>query len=204
MAGSPGAASWPTAPAISTARRLPAGDKNGGTVFKLDLLGVETVLHGFAGGKRDGVVPEAPPQFDAAGNLYGGTYEGPGSECLGLGCGVVYKLAPDGTETLLHVFKTGEQGFGGPGFAVPGRVVVDEAGNVYGTTVYGGASLACNAPKGCGTVFKVSPGRRQDDVVQILGPAKGDGAYPAFGLIRGQGPQSQRPLRHNRNRAVLR
>lgn len=166
---------------------LAGGTGNGGTVFKLDPTGAETVLYNFAGGNRDGFLPEAPPQFDAAGNLYGGTFEGPGSGCSGLGCGIVYKLAPDGTETLLHVFNTGRNGFGGPGFAVPGRVVVDEAGNVYGTTRFGGASLTCNATLGCGSVFKVSPDGVRTTLHNFLGPAKGDGAYPVFGLIRGKG-----------------
>ena len=168
------------------------GNKSHGTIFKVTPSGVETVLHGFSI-KRDGVLPEAPPQFDAAGNLYGGTFEGPGTGCIGLGCGVIYKLAPDGTEALLHVFKTGKKGFGGPGYAVAGRVVVDETGNVYGTTVYGGASLSCNAPKGCGSVFKVSPDGVRTALYNFLGPANGDGAYPWFGLIRGKG----------RNRNVL-
>lgn len=166
---------------------LAGGTGNGGTVFKLDPTGAETVLYNFKGGARDGFLPEAPPQFDAAGNLYGGTYEGPGTGCVGLGCGVIYKLAPDGTETLLHVFNPGRKNFGGAGYAVPGRVVVDEAGNVYGATKFGGASLSCNAPFGCGSIFKVSPAGVRKTLYNFLGPANGDGAYPVFGLIRGKG-----------------
>ncbi len=100
---------------------------------------------------------------------------------------MIYKLAPDGTETLLHVFKPKRVHFGGAGFAVPGRVVVDETGNVFGTTLYGGASLGCNAPLGCGSVFRISPDGVRTTLHNFLGPLKGDGGYPVFGLIRGKG-----------------
>ncbi|HEY2446670.1 MAG TPA: choice-of-anchor tandem repeat GloVer-containing protein, partial [Rhizomicrobium sp.] len=61
------------------------------------------------------------------------------------GCGTVFKLAPDGTETVLHSFKTGSNG------ANPtAGLVADGAGNLYGTTSDGGAY-------GYGTVFEVTP-----------------------------------------------
>ncbi len=71
---------------------LYGGGENGGTVFDITPAGVETVLHNFQYGRKDGNLPEAPPQFDAAGNLYGGTYEGGiheglGTDCFGFGCG---------------------------------------------------------------------------------------------------------------------
>src|ERR1700683_3544407 len=56
------------------------------------------VLHSFAGGK-DGSLPQAAPIADGARNLYGTTFFGGAKDS-----GVAYKLAPDGTETILHAF----------------------------------------------------------------------------------------------------
>jgi uncharacterized repeat protein (TIGR03803 family) len=101
-------------------------------------------IHEFTWAKN----PEGNLVRDAAGNLYGTTYQGPGSGCGGLGCGAVWKLAPDpsGTWTvsILHVFKGAD---GGNPYA---GLVLDAAGNLYGTTAGGGASNE-------GTVFKLHP-----------------------------------------------
>ena len=66
-----------------------------GVVFKLDTTGRETVLYSFTGGS-DGANPIASLIQDSAGNLYGtasagGIFDG---ACVGLGCGVVFKLQP--------------------------------------------------------------------------------------------------------------
>jgi uncharacterized repeat protein (TIGR03803 family) len=66
-----------------------------GVVFKLSPTGIETVLHSFTRG-ADGALPYAGLIQDAAGNLYGTTYEG-GAACaldMSFGCGVVFRLAP--------------------------------------------------------------------------------------------------------------
>lgn len=58
--------------------------------------------------------------------------------------GTVFELAPDGTETVLYAF-TGANGDG----ALPnGTLIADEAGNLYGTTNFGGAD-------GDGAVFEL-------------------------------------------------
>jgi uncharacterized repeat protein (TIGR03803 family) len=59
----------------------------------------ETVLHSFAGGPSDGAFPFAGLIADRDGNLYGTTASGGASNF-----GVVFKLAPNGTETVLHSF----------------------------------------------------------------------------------------------------
>jgi uncharacterized repeat protein (TIGR03803 family) len=122
-----------------------------GTVFKLDTQGVETVLYAFSGGP-DGGTPLGSAIIDSAGNLYGTTYAGGGTPCLdGQGCGVVFKLDPSGKETVLYSF-TGEA----DGSSPEAGLVMDAAGNLYGTTTTGGAiSNAC--PSGCGVVFKITP-----------------------------------------------
>ena len=73
------------------------GTYNGGTIFKLDTTGHETVLYAFTGG-TDGGRPEAGLVRDAKGNLYGTTFWGGDRSCnvgvSGSGCGVVFKLTP--------------------------------------------------------------------------------------------------------------
>jgi uncharacterized repeat protein (TIGR03803 family) len=68
--------------------------------------GTETVLYSFKGGS-DGAAPAAGLILDKAGNLYGTTSRGGGTGCGGNGCGTVFKLATDGTESVLHVFGSG-------------------------------------------------------------------------------------------------
>jgi uncharacterized repeat protein (TIGR03803 family) len=112
-----------------------------GTVFKI-ADGSETVLHNFSGG-ADGDTPWAGLVFDNRGNLYGTTWAG-GTGCAGGGCGTVFRLAQDGTETILHSFSSGD------GAAPWGGVILDAKGNVYGTTAYGGAHNS-------GTLFELTP-----------------------------------------------
>ena len=103
----------------------------------------ETVLYAFQAGS-DGMGPYSPQLiFDQAGNLYGTTFQG------GNDFGVVFEMTPYGggwTESVLY------NGFA-PGF--PGEnpisgVVMDSAGNLYGTTSIGGAG-------GDGVVYELSP-----------------------------------------------
>src|SRR5579864_3849776 len=67
-----------------------------------------TVLHTFTG-LPDGGYPDAGLIRDAAGNLYGTTYNG-GSGCGGIGCGTVFKIDRSGKETVLHTFTGSPDG----------------------------------------------------------------------------------------------
>ena len=120
------------------------GASGQGVVFKLDPSGKETLLYTFTGG-ADGGVPTAGLTRDASGNLYGTTLFG-GT----VGAGVVFKVSPTGTETVLYTFTGGADG-GNPFGAV---LVRDSSGNLY-ATAGGGGSSAC--PFGCGVVFKLTP-----------------------------------------------
>jgi uncharacterized repeat protein (TIGR03803 family) len=120
------------------------GASGQGVVFKLDPSGKETVLYTFTGG-ADGGVPTAGLTRDASGNLYGTTLVG-GT----FGVGVVFKVSPTGTETVLYTFTGGADG----GFPFGAVLLRDSSGNLYGTTGEGG-STAC--PFGCGVVFKLTP-----------------------------------------------
>ena len=83
------------------------------------------VLHAF---EQEAQYPTAGVLRDSVGNLYGTTVYGGAS-----GAGTVYKLAPDGTLTILHSFN------GSDGYCPFADVLQDSTGNLYGTTPYGGA-----------------------------------------------------------------
>ncbi len=148
------------------------GASDAGVVFKLSPGGTYTVLHSFSRGS-DGRFPLAGLVADSSGNLYGTTDEGGGSGCGGVGCGVVFKLSPGGTETVLHSFSGGSDG------SVPnGGLIADSSGNLYGTTEEGGTGCLGN---GCGTVFKLSPDGTETALYTFTGGS--DGANPLAGLI---------------------
>jgi uncharacterized repeat protein (TIGR03803 family) len=137
-----------------------------GVVYKLTMAGKETVLHRFAGGK-DGAYPSAALIMDAQGNLYGTTTAGGNTGCSSQGCGIVFKIDTLGKETVLHRFTGGKDG-GAPSSAL----IMDTAGNFYGTTRSGG-DLTC----GCGVVFKLTSADKEI----VLHSFKGtDGAFPAL------------------------
>jgi uncharacterized repeat protein (TIGR03803 family) len=123
-----------------------------GTVFKIAPDGTETVLHSFTGGS-DGIWPWASVTLDKNGNIYGTTSEGGNTECGGVGCGIVFKIAPDGTETILHQFTYSQDNYS-EGGSPRSPMVLDAKGNLYGTTMVGGSTYG---GWGCGTVFKIAP-----------------------------------------------
>lgn len=160
-------------------------DTSGGTVYQLtpDENGqwTQTVLHDFANG-QDAAEPNGGVIADASGNLYG-TSEIGGSltgQCASYGCGAVFELSPGSngkwSETVLYAFT------GAPdGISPYGGLVVDTAGNLYGTTIAGGAN-------GGGTVFEVSPGTDGQWTETVLYSFCAlancaDGEFPFDGLV---------------------
>jgi uncharacterized repeat protein (TIGR03803 family) len=137
-----------------------------GVVYKLDMAGRETVLYSFTGG-ADGGGPYAGVVRDSTGNLYGTTYYGGGTA----NAGVVYKVDTAGHETVLYSFTGGADG--GAPYA---GVIRDPAGNLYGTTYYGGGTA--NA----GVVYKVDTAGHETVLYSFTGGA--DGGQPAAGVIR--------------------
>jgi uncharacterized repeat protein (TIGR03803 family) len=121
------------------------GAYGAGVVFKLDPAGNETVLYSFTGG-ADGGTPVGPLVRDAAGNLYGTTYEGGIPACSwASGCGTVFRISGTGTQTLLYSF-TGTSSGTNPS----GGLIQVGAGNIYGTTAYLGPR------NGNGVLFEIS------------------------------------------------
>lgn len=156
--------------------------KGCGAVFKVSPTGQETVLYAFKGNVfNDGWGPIGGVVQDVQGNLYGTTYNGGGYGCLyGFGCGTVFKVTPDGTETILHVFGGKSDG------ALPyASLVFDAQGNLYGTTAMGGG-FGCQYGIGCGTVFKVTPDGTETVLYTFTGGD--DGGIPLAPLVfDGQG-----------------
>lgn len=120
-----------------------------GIVFKLSLSGgtwTETILHNFAGYPKDGTYPVGGLSFDAAGNMYGTTYQG-GSHNYG---SVFQMVLSKGKWTLkvIHSFAAGNSG----DYPV-GGITVGKNGYFYGVTIYGGATY------NDGTVYRLFQAR---------------------------------------------
>lgn len=143
-----------------------------GTVFKIDSAGNESTLYRFEGG-NNGYGPFAGLARDAKGNLYGTTQ---GNGFVG-GASVVFKVSPQGQETVLFVAGETAQGC-----CLDSPVALDAQGNVYGMSPYGGkpnCGLAQNN-LGCGTLFKITP----DGKFKVLHVFKGkDGIQPEGGVV---------------------
>ncbi|MGH6889918.1 MAG: choice-of-anchor tandem repeat GloVer-containing protein [Rhizomicrobium sp.] len=137
------------------------GDNNDGTVFEIAPDGTFTVLYSFRGGD-DGAHPASALVRDGLGNLYGTTNDGGTGDN-----GTIYKVAPDGTETVLHRFN----GSGDGGNPVAG-LIMDGNGNFYGAAQAG--------PYGDGNVFRMSPSGKLKVLYNFRG---GDGADPWGTLV---------------------
>jgi uncharacterized repeat protein (TIGR03803 family) len=120
----------------------------------------EAVLYSFCsdevnGTCLDGSQPTSNLTFDASGNLYGTTTTGGNGAWLG---GTVFKLSPNSggwTETVLYNFcANGTYKHCSDGTSPQAGVTFDNAGNLYGTTQYGGTLRG----GGLGTVYKLSGG----------------------------------------------
>ena len=143
-----------------------AGGTNGlGVIFMVTAAGAETVLHNFSGG-TDGGNPYGNLILASDGNFYGMTADGGAGNT-----GVVFKVTPTGTETVLY-------SFGGANGENPwGSLIQDSSGNFYGMTYAGGAS-------GLGVVFELTPGGAESVLHSFAGGAT-DGAHPYGSLFLG-------------------
>jgi uncharacterized repeat protein (TIGR03803 family) len=153
------------------------GGSGNGTVFRLAPSSsgwTESVLRAFKGG-WDGKYPYGDLILDPVGNLYGTAYQG------GVGYGVVFELQPSSkrgwTERVLHAFGNA------PSANPVAGLVMDTAGNLFGTTMQGANQTACGG--GCGTLFKLAPAAGGDwtfKVIHLFGKGT-DGFHPTGDLI---------------------
>lgn len=140
----------------------------------------ESLVYSFQG-SADGSGPYGELVADAHGNLYGTTVSG-GS----YGFGTIFKVVPPAdehgswTETVIYEFQGGAVGDGASPYS---GLVLDHAGNLYGTTLFGGSQAIC---PDCGVVFKLAKpaapdGAWTESVLWSFGAA-GDGIFP-FGAL---------------------
>ena len=150
----------------------------------------ESVIYSFQGGS-DGATPVGSIVIDKAGNIYGATvYATPCSKSLQ--CGSVYQLSPPQrtggmwTETTLYNFRGHDNGDGG---SPEGGLIQDAAGNLYGTTGYGGTGpcILLGTPTGCGTVYELvrpkQPGGKWIERVLYSFQGNQDGQFPMGDLV---------------------
>ena len=130
-----------------------------------------TTLHAFTGNSDGGYVL-APVILDSKGNLYGTTFQGGDMNCApGQGCGTVFKIDAHGHETVIYAFTSDI-----PDAAFPAAGLVRDAfGNLFGTTMEGGAA-------GIGTIFKVSASGNETVLYSFKGGKLG--AYPTGTIVR--------------------
>lgn len=138
---------------------------NKGTVFRINKNGGETLLHTFWGG--DGAEPGS--LLGAGAGIFYGTTVNSGTGVGASKFGTIYKIDSTGKETVLYRFQ------GKPdGQFPPGGLAMDSSGNLYGTTVKGGAF-------GFGTVFKLDSNANETVLYSFTGEI--DGAGPQGGLV---------------------
>ncbi len=124
-------------------------------------------------GQPDAGFPYGGLVFDSAGNLYGTTYYDGKNDI-----GAIYEVSQVGgkwKETVLHSFAGGSDGK-----ESLSTIVSDAAGNLYGTTIEGGA-FGCD----CGTIFKLAAGTKGTRKYSVVYRFKGapDGAYLYAGMV---------------------
>ena len=145
------------------------GASGWGDIFKIDSSGNFSVLYSFTGG-NDGVEPYAGVTRDSAGNLYGTT-----NGCPGACYGAVYKLDTANNLTVLWDFTGGSDG----GFPF-GGVILDPAGNLYGTTLFGNVyklDTAGNLTDLCTGLGGPNAGVIRDPAGNLFGTSFGGGRF---------------------------
>jgi uncharacterized repeat protein (TIGR03803 family) len=141
----------------------PGGAYGYGSIFQLTPAGTLNYLHDFCHqtGCSDGGYSGIPLLLASDGNFYGaasgGTYN----------MGIIFKLTPEGTYTVLHSFDGSDGSY-------PGALMEASDGNLYGATYSG--------PNGAGTVFRISP---QGQVSTLHKFNVTDGISPGAPLIQG-------------------
>lgn len=140
------------------------GNYEAGTVFEFNpVTSVFSVLYSFSA-PPDGTFP-AGVVLDKGGNLYGPTSNGGTANQ-----GIIFKVTPSGSETILHNFTPN----GTDGFYPNADLAIDAKGNLYGTTTWGGAF-------GMGAVFKVTPSGQESILHSFSGDP--DGMFPYASVV---------------------
>jgi uncharacterized repeat protein (TIGR03803 family) len=169
------------------------GSKNDGMVYKLSPQSAgswqQTTLYSFLGGVG-GNSPSGGLIMDSAGNLYGTAEYGGKGTLQGqrpTGYGLVFELSPgaNGTWTEKTLYEFG--GYPSDGAQSVAGLILDSAGNLYGTTGQGGDGTCASSngtPLGCGIAFELSPenGSWRETVLHSFLGGTQDGQFPAVAL----------------------
>ncbi len=158
----------------------------GGTVFEITPEGQLTTLYSFCSqpGCADGNYSQTPLVQASSGNLYGTTEVGGVNNG-----GTVFEITPAGQFTTLYSFCS--QPGCTDGIHPHAGLVQASNGNLYGTSVEGGANSA-------GTIFEITPAGQLTTALQLLLPDRVHGRrVPLFGADTSRG---WKPLRHNHRR----
>ncbi len=147
------------------------GANNQGTVFEVPAAGGgQVVTLATFDGAGNGAQPHAGLLAGAAGTLYGTTFQGGAN-----GFGTVFAVpAGDGGQVVTLATFNGAGNGANPGGE--GTLISDAAGNLYGTTRYGGADDV-------GTVFELPAGGGGQVVTLATFNGTGNGAQPSAGLV---------------------
>jgi uncharacterized repeat protein (TIGR03803 family) len=151
------------------------GTNNLGTVFKITSAGTKSTIYSFSGAPNDGQSPYGSVLLDSSGNLYGTTTAG-GANSIG----TVFKVTPGGIESVVYSFDGAQL----DGQAPYSGLVIDASGNLYGTTLNGGAhsgEIVNGNTNNGGTVFKISPAGVYSVLYAFSGAV--DGQQPYAGLL---------------------
>lgn len=128
-----------------------------------------TYLYSFGSNTPDGYQPNGPMLQASDGNFYGTANGGPNSCRPGatIQCGVIFKITPDGQESILYAFGSRPN----DGYTPYAPLIQGSDGAIYGTTANGGAY------GGGGTVFRITLGG-QYSILYSFGATPADGIVP--------------------------
>lgn len=143
-----------------------------GNVFQMTASGEQKTIHLFVNANR-GAEPYGALVQASDGSFYGTTSEG-GNTCEPISCGTVFRVTASGQFKIMHFFQ------GSDGSYILAGLLEASDGNFYGATYFGG-DLTCEAPSGCGTIFRMTP---EGKFTTLHTFEMTDGAYPSAGLIQ--------------------
>jgi uncharacterized repeat protein (TIGR03803 family) len=144
------------------------GAHENGTVFAITTPGGKAVFYGLKGR-----FPLAG-LINVKGTFYGTTYAGGANNR-----GTIFKITPSGRQSVLYSFKGRRDG------AHPVAGLINVNGTLYGTTAYGGTCTSTGEPRGCGTVFAVTPSGTESVLYRFANEP--DGSHPNAGLLNVNG-----------------
>lgn len=155
-----------------------------GTVYRVTPAGDLARLHSFGGSNSaDGMSPQAPLVQGIDGNFYGAAFYGGNPNCSFnlIGCGVIFKMSPNGRLVTLYRFCSQASC---PDGAYPAAGLIQATdGDFYGTT---SDPVICNDySKPCGTVFKINSTGRLTTLYRFCTQNNcTDGANPVASLVQ--------------------